>query len=362
MSIILHFGVHKTGTTAVQRFAQTHRVALRARGLWYPSYALVGRNERLNHNDFAHGVAGESNRIMSPDTARRFVQEVRVGRRDGETVLISAEALSRHVIGKSSDYWERRDKFVEALRGFFADDDVTALMILRRQDSMAKSLHNEHVTVGGYTLGFDNLIGRERDRFDYLRHLEVLERHFKNVRVDTYEHLREGNLVANFFGLLGVDVSNLAMHEPVRVSLPLELVEFKRMLNGLPLKKREVKLIRERLEKLASARVAELRQDLDWQAFEESREFARSFEDDNERIRQRFARHLPAPLFPPPVPDGKAAFHGLSPERAIELATWVLTDRSLDPAEQSREAGAGGMSLLLRALVTIKRARKRLSD
>lgn len=363
MSIILHFGVHKTGTTAVQRFAQTHRQALRGRGLWYPSYTLVGHSDRLNYNDFAHAVAGERNRIMSPANAGRFLDEIRKGKRPGETVLISAEALSRHVCGSSPDYWERRDKFLETLRALFSDaDDVTALVILRRQDSMAKSLYNEHLTVGVQTLSFSDLISGDRDRFDYLRHVEVLGRHFSSVRVDTYEHLREGDLVANFFGLLGIDVSNLAMNEPVRVSLPLELVEFKRMMNALGLKKREFREIREQLEKVASADVADLRLDLDWLAFDQSAEFARSFADDNERVRLRFAPHRPAPLFPPPLPDGKQAFDGLSPERAVELATWVLTDRPLAPTGGSVAAGKGGAAVLLRALVAIKRVRKRLVE
>jgi len=45
MTLIVHIGSHKTGTTAIQRFAASHRATLRERGLWYPSYEEIGRPE-----------------------------------------------------------------------------------------------------------------------------------------------------------------------------------------------------------------------------------------------------------------------------------------------------------------------------
>ena len=44
-----------------------------------------------------------------------------------------------------------------------------------------------------------------------------------------------GFLINAFFGHLGIDVANITGRPSANPSLPIELVEFKRILNGTPL-------------------------------------------------------------------------------------------------------------------------------
>ena len=46
-----------------------------------------------------------------------------------------------------------------------------------------------------------------------------------------YEDLSDNGLVDAFFGRLGVDVTDLPKPQPAKSPLPLELVEYKRILN-----------------------------------------------------------------------------------------------------------------------------------
>ena len=120
MTLVLHIGSHKTGTTAVQRFAAAHRAILRERGLWYPSYDEIGLPEHYAHHHFAHAIADAARGKFDIGDAERFSAAVRRGRRKGETVLLSAEPIYRHVLKGPDDYWAQREAYVARLKEMMA--------------------------------------------------------------------------------------------------------------------------------------------------------------------------------------------------------------------------------------------------
>ena len=127
MTLVLHIGSHKTGTTAVQRFAAAHRAILRERGLWYPSYDEIGLPEHYAHHHFAHAIADAARGKFDIGDAERFSAAVRRGRRKGETVLLSAEPIYRHVLKGPDDYWAQREAYVARLKEMIGTDDATVL-------------------------------------------------------------------------------------------------------------------------------------------------------------------------------------------------------------------------------------------
>ncbi|MBN9022024.1 MAG: hypothetical protein J0H08_08010, partial [Rhizobiales bacterium] len=105
MTVVLHIGTHKTGTTAIQRFAAANRAKLRARGLWYPSYDEIKLFVHYGHHHVSHAIANENGNRLSLDETRRFLDHVVAKKRPGETLLISAEPFYRHVLPAEGGYW-----------------------------------------------------------------------------------------------------------------------------------------------------------------------------------------------------------------------------------------------------------------
>ena len=331
MPFVIHVGTHKTGTTTLQRFAASNRAELRNRGLWYPSYTEVGLFDHYAHHHLAFALAEEPGTKLSPGEARGFVEYLDKNRTSEETILISAEPLYRLTLGldpkthkwrsSSASYWDARDQFIARMREAFPFDDTQILICLRRQDNFARSVYQERVKVTKFNDTFSTFLHKERSIFDYLGQVEAFAKHFKNIKVVTFESLvGSGDLHAAFFDLLDVDIS-FAENRPVtNVSLPIEFVEFKRLLNTTRISRETADKIGKRLLGLAQRNVLKPARNLDWLPFEHMASFQGTFERDNERLRQRFAPVLPSPLFQPPESEKKKHFTGLRPKRAIQIA------------------------------------------
>lgn len=335
MPFIIHVGTHKTGTTAIQRFASAHRSQLRDLGIWYPSYKEIGLFDHYAHHHLAFAIAEERGKKLRPDDAKRFIEHIDNNRKPDETILISAEPMYRLTMGldqkahrwrsSSAAYWDARDKFIESLRNAFPFDDVEILICLRRQESFARSVFQERVKVTKSSDPFSIFLHKERALFDYLGQVEAYASHFPSINIVTFDQLvGSGDLHTAFFEHLSVDVS-FTDHKPVsNVSLPIELVEFKRLLNATDMSRDEIDRIGKELPRLVKNESLKLAQNFDWLPFEQVDAFQGSFERDNERLRQQYAPSLPAPLFSPPDRTGKQRFRGMHPKRVLEIAQYFM--------------------------------------
>lgn len=332
MPFVIHVGTHKTGTTSLQRFAGSNRKELKKRGIWYPSYAEIGLTDtHYGHHQIALALAGQERANLSESAARQFVEYIDRKRNPGETVLISAEPFYRLTMGmdqkthrwrsSSASYWGARVEYIAKMRETFPFDDVEILICLRRQDSFARSVYQERVKVTKFNDTFPAFLHKDRAIFDYLGQVEAFAQHFPKIRVVTFEGLLEkGDLHSSFFGLFGADISFAKTPPVANVSLPLEFVEFKRLLNKTSISREDADRIGKELLNMAQGDVLRPARNLDWLPFEDMAGFLGSFERDNERLRRLFAASLPAPLFPPPEQTGKKTFARLNPYRAMQIA------------------------------------------
>ena len=222
MTVVLHIGTHKTGTTAIQRFAAANRAKLRSRGLWYPSYDEIKLFVHYGHHHIAHAIANENGNRLSIDETRRFVDHVRTNLRPGETLLISAEPFYRHLLPAEGGYWAQRKAYIERLRTFFPGEDVKVLAIVRRQDTFARSLYQERIKVTKFRQTFREFIA-DRQPFEYYEHFRIFEEVFGTVDVLLYEDLAAAGLINAFFSHLGIDVANITGRPSANPSLPVEL-------------------------------------------------------------------------------------------------------------------------------------------
>lgn len=339
MSLVIHVGTHKTGTTTLQRFAAANRAELRSRGLWYPSYTEMGLFDHYAHHHLAFALAEEPGKKLTASEAGKFVEYIDDNRKRDETVLISAEPLYRLTLdldrkqhkwrSASAAYWAARDRFIARLREAFPFEDVQILICLRRQDAFAKSVYQERIKVTKFSDSFATFLHKERSIFDYLGQVEIFARHFDNIRIVTFESLvGTGDLHSAFFDLLGADISFSDKRPVTNVSLPIEFVEFKRLLNKTQISRESADKIGKKLLGLAQKNVLNPARNLDWLPFDDMLSFQGSFERDNEELRQRFAPSLPSPLFQPPEPDKKKHFTGLNPKRAIQIAQLFMEPSS----------------------------------
>lgn len=175
--IVLHIGMERTGTSAVQRFLARNRAALRLMGVRYPR-PRSGPPEK--HQDLVRAIAAEA--AGTGADAAELIAAYTEGVRAPITVL-SAEGLSAP-----------NPAFARALAPLADRFDVRVVVYLRRQDEWALSAYRQAV--------LDPRVAEKRPvsewledpgtraRLDYSSMLTGWEKAFgaENIRMLRYPH------------------------------------------------------------------------------------------------------------------------------------------------------------------------------
>lgn len=303
MSLILHIGTHKTGTTSVQRFADKHRKILRKRGLWYPSYNIIQKEVHYAHHDLSYAIADIPSNRLTLEDACEFFEQLNRKRRHKEKIFLSAEPLYRQTIPQkaqtSQDYWDGREKFLSRFRKALPFENVTIIICIREQLAFARSLYQEKVKVTRYGGTFARFLRTQDYRFDYERSLELLQRYFPHVKLVVYEDLLEASSLKDaFFQELGYDVSDLSDPPRENESLPIELTEFKRVVNTSGVSRENAAKISKQLQKMAQRRPNLAKRKQDWIDQGVAQSFQDRYRESNERIARKWLPDRKEPLFP----------------------------------------------------------------
>lgn len=227
-TLYLHAGTHKTGTTAIQAFARKHRRRLKRRGLLYPGYArYLLQHPRYvlsppeGHHWFAHAVAETGKVPLSngdaDELAERWRHQALRARAD---VLLSAEAVYRHVLGTGS-YADRRKRYLARLKETLGEFDVVTLLVYRRPDDYLRSFYQERVMRATAPLPpFSTYSASEPPGLRYHENARLFADTLGTVWALTYEDLTASNgFFGDFFSSIGVDVTDLRPVGVVRKSL-----------------------------------------------------------------------------------------------------------------------------------------------
>jgi len=131
MKLLLHIGMHKTGTSALQAFLRSQGARLLAHGALYPAHG--------QHHDGAHH--GLWHALANQDQAAAFVRaiqaEVAESPRAVDTVILSSELLEK--IGQDPE----RAQSIKALISAF--DTVEVLYFLRNQGELIQSIYKQWI-------------------------------------------------------------------------------------------------------------------------------------------------------------------------------------------------------------------------
>lgn len=219
MTLVIHIGMQKTGTTFLQQALTTNRAKLVERGLLYPSPAAgLPAGGGSAHHFLAHALLGWRVKYTP----------------EGSFDLLADHAAALHAlladhpgtsVISSEDFSRLNDKQVKALRALFPGDDVRILVYLRRQDLWLDALYGQALKIG-QQLDMDSFIARSRARLNYRRLLQRWGRAFgkRNLIVRPYEGFERGGLWQDFCTALDCpDAAALLIPETqVNVSLSHE--------------------------------------------------------------------------------------------------------------------------------------------
>lgn len=234
----MHAGTHKTGTTAIQRFACMNRNRLLELGWLYPDYGPVRRVDNESHLDFAHALAGEPSPLRSRSIPKVLRTWKNVALEHNSTTLISAEAFWRHVDRSVNGSWiQKREAFLSAAANALSDFSVNAIVVLRSHEDLARSSYKETVRRGldAGKLTFPNFV-RERSMraLRYADNLDAFARCFDDVSVALYSELsHHGSIVEGFCTHVGVPYQSMKSVGRVRPSLTIPETIVKRYMNDV---------------------------------------------------------------------------------------------------------------------------------
>lgn len=227
MSVILHIGFHKTGTTSIQVWMRDHEAVLAEHGIRFPRGWLD-----LNVHFELPICLLRQDRMMSgrrrgeewrdPNWRAHVLHQVAAdleAHRDEVTVL-SAEDLCLF----------RYDDEIRPLRELVGDAEVIAY--LRSSKPFRASLAAHLCKPGGPGLSDDpdayNYLRDDSWRVDYETLLDGWQKHFTHVWTPSYEHrvARDGSVIPSFLARLGVPATpDVAWYRMNRRGDPVPKVE-----------------------------------------------------------------------------------------------------------------------------------------
>jgi hypothetical protein len=208
--LTLHIGIHRTGTTGLQRGLAANRDRLKAQGKCYPFGGT-------NHQDIAWGLHR--------------------GKLDGKGLLKKLEphAGEGHIILSGEDFCIHHDlRWLAPLREVY---DVEAIVYLRRQDHWLMSWYNQHVK-WPFSKRHSLMTPQEflgcLDEFHWLDFAAMLglwegALGREKVHARVIEKGQVTDAIGDFFALAGIDSTKLRLDEALQNdSLATEMLEYVR--------------------------------------------------------------------------------------------------------------------------------------
>lgn len=229
---IVHIGAPKTGSTLIQRVLFENRALMLAAGALYPDVSLRG----YGHHDLAFLVAGGYPAWATPQS--RSLDEL------AQELGSQCRAHDGNVLLSSEDFYlcPNPQGLYELLRetGALHRRECRIIVYLRRQDDAHESWYNQTIKAQGATHSLEESIETSYQLWDYRHQLQRWEAVFGRdalcVRSYEGEDLFHGSLLEDFFDCAGIDGAGFSIsRQRVNTGLNRDLLEFQRVMNGLPL-------------------------------------------------------------------------------------------------------------------------------
>ena len=201
--LILHVGMHKTGSTTLQNLMEKQRKALKDQGVWYARTDRPPAEHLPKHNSLAKALVSDDD--LFAEEKRILLDEFAAS--GCCTLLLSEEGLS--VPSARTPQARKR------IAGLAADFDVETICFVRRQDRWVESLWTQRCREGvndRHITEFVN-VPRIQRHMNYLPVLEGWARIGK-LTVLGYEQASARGLVASFAEAAGIRLSGEGHDNP----------------------------------------------------------------------------------------------------------------------------------------------------
>lgn len=237
MKLWIHIGLHKTGTTFLQRYFASHGDWIQEQGILFPKTGLLFPANAIN----AHSFRGHSKFVSAStnDSNPEWANLVASLRREidtacADTVLLSSETFSapRHI--------EACSRVIDALIG--PSDSVRVLVYLRRQDFWLDSFYRAILSWKARrdTCDIGEFFQAERSGWlDYFSRLRAWTEKVgeDNLIIRSYDDATEGpGILMDMLNCLDVYAHPPSSFEEERINASLDrsYVDILRAVNSLP--------------------------------------------------------------------------------------------------------------------------------
>lgn len=193
MTIYLHIGMGKTGTSSIQYFFyHNHKKLYEKYKVIYPDIGLQGEGH--------HALAVLDAPCMPEDVVPLYKELVQLyKRRVGYHILISSEVFCF----LSSDY-------IKQIRQILSGCDVRIIFYVRQQCQLLESVFLQFVSVGeDYKGDIHSFWESEQDAFDFNKRIDPWESEFgaENIIARLYDRRLIADVCTNILDLIGISVS-----------------------------------------------------------------------------------------------------------------------------------------------------------
>lgn len=230
--VIIHIGVPKTGTTAVQKFLCDNRNALLGAGWLYPGNICRG----FGQHDLAFLLGGGY-----PEWATvqpRSLAEL--------LALLRQEITSvphRQLLISSENFYLlcSPQALADCLRELgYAPGEVGIVVYLRRQDDAVESWYNQAVKAQGYAGTLSEHAAAAGDLWDYATRLARWAEVFGADNMSVHCYSTGGDVRHDFLRVLGIGPADFVFSDTrENREINRDILEFQRLLNCEPLEIQE---------------------------------------------------------------------------------------------------------------------------
>nr|WP_320193017.1 hypothetical protein [uncultured Desulfobacter sp.] len=219
MKLILHIGVSKTGTSAIQRFLYLNHSLLEKHGVYVPEYLLNDSNQ------------------YRPKVLRKYIIEGHNKVFEKEAIRIRDNAREKkcHTVVVSDESFGNIHDQINNVKWFNDYFDVHLVMYCRRQDLHIESSYGFVVMNNRCCSGFD--VWLQGKGLDYMKIIDYYNNYigFSSVQVVSYD-LNKQHLIKSFLDVLGVDLTCYVEPEKEKSNITASncLVEIIKNINRFP--------------------------------------------------------------------------------------------------------------------------------
>lgn len=238
--LYIHIGMPKTATSALQRFFTINRDALAQKGIAYPAAGNLEAHHRIGWA--LRSERGFGHWWFSPD----------VGTYDFEWQQVIRQCVLQRNLISTETFWGSTREDVSILKELSRPYHTTVIVYLRRQDSFKESLYAEQVKMG-IERQANRKIGHPGEKF------ALWEKAFgpESIIVRPYERgqFYGGSIYSDFLkNVWGVELTEeyKIPADDLNRRLHRIVLEYKRLLNHLPLSRQQIYCAVEPLQQVSA--------------------------------------------------------------------------------------------------------------